>query len=297
MPRAALLSIHARVEGTGPDMLDDPSLAQVWGPRFSAYVVAAVDVAAFTLGRLPDDAAGRARATGYLARLEAFLAGREMPYGTAGRGIGVPPNALRYTSPTGAVRIRWDGARQPTIRTVPGPAVDPFEARLELARRYLHVLGPGTSESFGGWAGIRSSLGRAALEALTPWLAPVRTPIGDGWILAADEASYRSPGDPPETARLLPSGDAYVLLWGADRDLLVPQPDRQARLWTPRVWPGAVLLRGEIVGTWRRSQADVTIEPWQPLSSADRALIEREAGSLPLPGLATAIGVSWTAIP
>jgi len=42
MPRAALLSIHARVEGAEPSAWEDPSLAQVWGPRFGAYVVPAV---------------------------------------------------------------------------------------------------------------------------------------------------------------------------------------------------------------------------------------------------------------
>src|SRR5262249_16742575 len=40
MPRAALLSIHARMAGTEPASWEDPSLVQVWGPRFSAYVVA-----------------------------------------------------------------------------------------------------------------------------------------------------------------------------------------------------------------------------------------------------------------
>ena len=62
MPRAAVLSIHARVEGCGPDTWDDPSLAQVWGPRYNVYVVAARDLAVFTLGRLPDDGKIRRRA-------------------------------------------------------------------------------------------------------------------------------------------------------------------------------------------------------------------------------------------
>src|SRR5215510_224132 len=56
MPRAALLSIHARIAGTEPDSWEDPSLIQVWGPRFSAYVVAKCDLAIFTLGRLPSEA-------------------------------------------------------------------------------------------------------------------------------------------------------------------------------------------------------------------------------------------------
>ena len=48
MPRAALLSIHARVDGTTPTAWSDPSLVQVWGPRYSAYVIAAADRAVFT---------------------------------------------------------------------------------------------------------------------------------------------------------------------------------------------------------------------------------------------------------
>lgn len=50
-PRAALLSIHARVERADPDVWDDPTLTQVWGPRFNVYVVADDDAAVFTLGR------------------------------------------------------------------------------------------------------------------------------------------------------------------------------------------------------------------------------------------------------
>ena len=64
MPRAALLSIHARVEGAHPSSWEDPSLVQVWGPRFSTYVVPARDYAVFTLGRLPTMApAGREQRT------------------------------------------------------------------------------------------------------------------------------------------------------------------------------------------------------------------------------------------
>src|SRR6476469_3276998 len=53
MPRAALLSIHARVAGTGPSTWEDPSLVQLWGPRYSVYLVAKRDLSVFSLGRLP----------------------------------------------------------------------------------------------------------------------------------------------------------------------------------------------------------------------------------------------------
>src|ERR1700758_1119033 len=69
VPRAALLSIHARVEGAHPASWEDPSLVQVWGPRYSVYVVAARDHAIFTLGRLPADARRRQRAEDMAARV------------------------------------------------------------------------------------------------------------------------------------------------------------------------------------------------------------------------------------
>src|SRR5438034_6158251 len=69
MPRAALLSIHARVQGATPDAWDDPSLVQVWGPRYHVYVVAARDLAVFTFGRLPEDGKIRRRAEELAPRL------------------------------------------------------------------------------------------------------------------------------------------------------------------------------------------------------------------------------------
>jgi hypothetical protein len=293
-PRAALLSIHARVAGTSSSSWEHPSLVQLWGPRFNDYVVAAKDLAVFSLGRLPDDARRRARAHDTASRLSAFLDGRRMPFGQAGHAMGVPPNSLRYAAPTGSVVLRWDGARQPVVWATQAPAVDPRRARLELARRYLHVLGPGTAASFARWAGIRPAEAVAAFTALAPTLTPVRSPVGDGWILAADEAGFRARPTPAAPARLLPSGDAYYLLWGADRSLLVPEPQRQAALWTSRVWPGALLVNGEIVGVWRRSAAELSIDPWRRLRPAERVAVEAEAATLPLPDLGRPIAIRWT---
>ena len=294
MPRAAVLSMHARVEGIEPGSWEDPSLVQVWGPRFSAYVVAERDRAVFTLGRLPDDPAKRRAAEQLADQLEAFLDGRRMKFGEAGRGIGRQPNALRYAAPTGRVVMRWDGARQPTIWMVPPPAVDPGDARLELARRYLHVLGPATAEAFSEWAGIRPARARRIFDAMADSLTPVRTPVGDAWILTDDEEAFRtSIGGDVSSARLLPSGDLHFLLQGADRELLVPDPGRRRELWTTRVWPGAVLVEGEVAGTWRRTGAVVTIQTWHRLSPAAREAVEVEAQSFPLPDVQGRIRVRW----
>jgi hypothetical protein len=293
MPRAAVLSIHARVAGAEPSSWEHSSLVQVWGPRFSAYVVAARDHAVFTLGRLPDDARGLRRAEDTAARLHAFLDGRRMRYDEAGRGIGVHPNALRYAAPTGTVLIRWEGARLPVIWTVPRPEIDPREARLELARRYLHVFGPTTPAAFAKWAGIGTAGGRAAFDALAAELLAVRTPVGDGSVLGSDEQSFRDTPSAAAPARLLPSGDPFFLLHGLDRELLVADATRRPELWTPRVWPGAVLVGGEVVGIWRRAGSVVAIQPWRRLSTAERRAVEAEAGALPLPGADGGIVVNW----
>ena len=292
VPRAALLSIHARVEGTQPASWEDRSLVQVWGPRYSVYVVPARDRAAFTLGRLPDAARRRARAEDLAARVNEFLAGRRLKDNDTQKALGIG-NAIKYAAATGTLLIRWDGARTPDVWTVPRPEIEPHEARNELARRYLHVFGPATPASFTNWAGIGAAEGPATFEALSAELTAVRTPIGDGWILARDEAGFREPPGPQAAARLLPSGDAYYLYWGAGRELLVPDAAQRAELWTSRVWPGAVLVGGEIVGTWRRAQADLSVHPWRRLTRAESDAVEAEATSLPLPGIEELVRVHW----
>jgi len=284
MPRAALLSIHARVEGTEPSTWEDPSLVQLWGPRYSTYVVAARDLAVLSLGRLPDDARGRGVAEDLAARLHALLRGRKMTDREAGKALGNIGNRLRYAATTGTVVIRWEGARAPIVWTVPPPEVDPRDARLELARRYLHIFGPTTPEAFAEWAGIGTRHGIAAFDTLRRSLTPVRTPVGDAWILTRDEPTFRLVPAFAASARLLPSGDTYFLLQGADRELLVPDARRRRALWTPRVWPGALLVDGEIAGTWRRADETVTIQSWRRLSRSARQAVEAEAASLPLPG-------------
>ena len=293
VPRAAVLSIHARVAGTEPSTWEDPSLVQLWGPRFVVFVVAARDLAVFSLGTMPDHAKGQRRAEDLAARLRTLLGGSRMTYGQAGEALGVHHNSLRYAAATGTVLIRWDGARQPEIWTAPPPEAEPHDARLELARRYLHIYGPVTPEAFGQWAGIGARHCIAAFDALGTSLTPVQTPVGDAWILTSDEEAFRAAPGPVAPARLLPSGDPYFLRHGADRDLLVPDAARRNELWTPRVWPGGLLVAGEIAGTWRRADTVITVQPWRPLSPAERDAVAAEAESMPLPGARGRIVVRW----
>ena len=283
-PRAALLSLHARVRGVTAASWEHASLVQLWGPRYNDYVVAARDLAVFSLGRLPTHPRRAARAHDTADALHAHLAGRRLPFGEAGRGMGVPANSLRYAALTGRVLLRWDGARQPVVWTVPPPGIEPAQARLDLARRYLHVLGPATPAEFRRWAGVGAAEASMAFRDLERELLPVRTPIGEAWLLAADEPTMRAPEAPSAAVRLLPAGDTYFLLWGRSRELVVPDARRRAELWTTRVWPGALMVRGEVVGVWRRAGSAVSFDLWEPLPAADWVAVEAEARSLPLPG-------------
>ena len=94
----------------------------------------------------------------------------------------------------------------------------------------------------------------------------------------------RRPG-PAAPARLLPSGDAYFLLYAADRALLVPDEDRRGALWTSRVWPGALLVGGRDRRDMAAAGPVVTVQPWRRLSPGERDAVTAEAESLPLPGL------------
>lgn len=292
MPRAGLLSLHARVEGIGPSAWEDPSLAQVWGPRHHTYVVPRRDFALFSLARLPDDAKGRERAERMAALVRDQLADGPMLHGRIAMPPGVHENALKYGAATGTIAIRWDGARSPVLSVFDPGEIDPADARRELARRHLRVFGPTTAAGFARWAGISRRAAAATYATLEPELLAVRSPLGDEWLLAADEAEAREEPRPPAAARLLPSGDAYFLLDGAERELLVPDAARRPLLWTPRVWPGAVLVEGEVVGTWRRATHVVRVETWEPLTRPARDAVEAEARSLPVGE--RAIEVVWS---
>ena len=292
VPRSGLHSLHARVEDVAPDALKDSALVQVWGLRYTAYVVPANAHLPFTLGRMPERGRLRERAEDLAARADEFLAGRRLGVDEVAEALG-SGNAIRYATLTGTVLIRWEGARQPTIWIVPRSELSPAEALQELVRRFLHVLGPSTLGSFVRWAGVDEAAAFAAFETLGDALLQVRTPLGEAVALAEDQPGLRKPPTSTDAARLLPSGDPYYLMWGADREFLVPDAGHRASLWTSRVWPGAVLVGGEIVGTWRRSKAQVIVTPWRRLTAPEGQAVEAEGASLPLPDVSVPASVEW----
>lgn len=141
---------------------------------------------------------------------------------------------------------------------------------------YLRLLGPATP------AEVAKFLGTTQTELRKVWpegLAEVRVDGRRGW-LPQDRVDALLGAPPPRLVRLLPPSDPF--LQARDRHLLVPDKLRQAAVWRILGNPGALLVDGEIAGTWRarmagRSTLDVTVTPFDALPAHQRRAAEVEA--------------------
>lgn len=127
-------------------------------------------------------------------------------------------------------------------------------ARLELSREQilayrreassLNERLPASAKSLplAAWAGLQDSMPRGC--------AVVDPCTGQGMRFEFLGASVSGPALGSAVQQLCCSregsaGDVYFLLWGSDRELLVPDPKRRAELWTTRVWPDAFLVNAK----------------------------------------------------
>jgi len=145
-----------------------------------------------------------------------------------------------------------------------------------LISTYLRLLGPATPADAAGFLGTS----RGELTASWPeGVVEVRVDGRKTW-LPVDSADALRDAEPSRVVRLLPPSDP--LLQGRDRDLLVPDRAHQKALWRALQSPGALLVNGEITGTWRAKLAgkrrlDLEVRPFSSLAPADRAKIDEQA--------------------
>ena len=296
VPRGGVISLHARVEGVQPDSWEDPALAQIWFRGGADYIVPRADVGIFTLGSYPRDPEAAAKLERLADEIDRVTDGETLKVSEVSERLGniKQPTQLRAVALTGRALIRWDASNIWLI-PVKRPEIDPEDARLELARRFLHWLGPATKADLARWTGVTPRDATATWKALEPELATVEVTGKPRAILAADlDALERA--EPVTGVRLLPMDDPFTKL---DHDLLVPDPDLRGRALpivgkSPGYIPGAVVIDGAVVGGWQRQQRKVTIHPFPAtrLSARVREEIEREALAFPIAG-APSPSVSW----
>lgn len=163
------------------------------------------------------------------------------------------------------------GTSPPVLDPVPGfvPA-EQAPDRLDVVRAHLRLAGPTTPKQ------VAASVDSTVAEVRRRWPADAEPVVVEGeqrWVLAGTV-----PPDRPSTTRLLAPFDPYLQV--RDRELLVP--DRPVKeLWPVLGRPGAVLVDGEVAGTWRPrttgGRLALAITPWRPF---DRAAVEEQAEAM-----------------
>ncbi|MFF4809701.1 winged helix DNA-binding domain-containing protein [Micromonospora chersina] len=149
--------------------------------------------------------------------------------------------------------------------------------RLDLIRAYLRLLGPATPKH------VADYLDAPVKDVKARWPDDVIEVVVDGEarsLLAADEQAFNSAGG--RATRLL--GPYDLFLQAKDRSTLVPDTAHAKELWPVLGRPGAVLVDGELVGTWRPRKSGrtfkVAVQPWRTLSASTRNDIVEQAERL-----------------
>ena len=305
---SARLALAARVPAaTG---LDDDRLELVWSTRGAPHLhrraglpalaaalwpLSDADAARRIAGQIRDGAALGLAA--FRATAEAFRAvvTTEMDKGEVSRAVSdrIPAElsydcracAARHVSGAlfqqaglaGGVRLVVSGrsARLAPLAHWPGPP-EAAAGTAALVLAYLRLHGPATVGDVAGF------LGTTATELRRVWptgLAEVRVDGRSAW-LPADRLDALRTAEPVPLVRLLPPGDPF--LQARDRDLLVPERAHQQQLWRMLGNPGALLVAGEVAGTWRARQAargrlELTVTPFARLSKRIGRDLDAEA--------------------
>jgi hypothetical protein len=293
IPRAGVIGLNARVEGTEPASWDDPTLCQVWFRGGADYIIPRADIATFTLGSRPRNADACAAIDALADRALDALAGRELKVREVHNALELEhPSFIRSTARSGRLLIRWN-ASMIWLYACDRPDVDDEVARLELARRFLRWFGPQTKDRFAWWAAVEPKDATLTWEALEDEMVPVALDDKPRMILAADTEALAG-AEPVRGVRLVHNDDPLLK---DDRELIVADEARRRWLFpahnqSPGYIPCALIVDGEVCGVWQRQQRKVTIHPWRKLSKKTVEAIEAEALSLPIASTSKAL-VRW----
>jgi uncharacterized protein YcaQ len=161
------------------------------------------------------------------------------------------------------------------------PLLSGEEAKQEIARRYLAVYGPDTSDNFARWFGLATSDAKKLFRSLGDELAAVEVEGWPAWALAtaADDEGEETAG----VVRLLPGFDPYTIALYRQPGVL--DEEHQPKVSRPQGWISpVVLVGGRMAGVWeyekKRDRIVVTATMFRPASAGVQAGIEAEAARL-----------------
>lgn len=145
------------------------------------------------------------------------------------------------------------------------------DAREQFLEAVFRLNGPINREVFRTWAGAGTGAAAELFEDIELTKVKVddqRFDLPPGLL---DEIAESSPA---KGSALVPSSDPY--LRQTDRKLLMPNGNQRKQVFKPLSPPGAVLIDGEVVGTWRfrRSAKELTVSGFAGFSKQQRSQLE-----------------------
>jgi hypothetical protein len=155
-------------------------------------------------------------------------------------------------------------------------------AAVELLRSAVRLVGPLTLGDLALWLDTRP------VTAPPDWLRPVWADLADDLVevevdgaklhAAADMVDALADVPGPPSAVLLPPRDRYLL---GHRPFLVPDRALATQVWRTVGSPGALVVDGEVAGTWRARKSgktlQLTVTPHRKLSARHRTDVEKQA--------------------
>lgn len=141
------------------------------------------------------------------------------------------------------------------------------EAARNLTRKFIHCYGPTTLSAFEKWLGASRPQALRLWNSLAGELEQVTLQGKKAFILAEDHDQLFSEPHFPRDLLLLGAHDPY--LDQRDRHILQPDKTRHQCIWKTVSNPGAIVYRGEVIGTWvskkKATGLDITFSLWGTL--------------------------------
>jgi hypothetical protein len=185
----------------------------------------------------------------------------------------VPDQLFRDAGRQAQLAVGRNARRATTLAPAPEhPHRTVADPRLALLETFLRVNGPAATATYKDWLG-------GGTDVRGPWrrLGDVVRVDVDGKRLGLPAALLDdvTSAAPARGAVLVPAHDPY--LRQTDRALLVPDAGRRREVWKAVSPPGALLVAGEVAGTWRLRDGTVTVTPFGRVPPAARKLAEAAA--------------------